>query len=270
MSWPGTAPPRYMAFCRHPGRPSRRLIDGRGHTSDATARHPRHLMRMSRVMQMLASATTRCTQLSKECSLKWGGRSSAGAGTSRGLCSSSQPGSPRDLGRRNKRAVDPDESALATRAWSKKPEGPGRANWWSQRSGRSPASPVLRENLRRARGSIRPRPRREVAPRIDGAAVPPFSVIPAGAGVPLAKALSSHCTSWVAFGYRYGEWTRRHWGVGLCRVHLSTVRSGPTSSSTATGASHSGQQPPMPTRRANVPHSQRCSPSALLPQASHS
>ncbi|MDA8269472.1 MAG: IS21 family transposase [Actinomycetota bacterium] len=96
------------------------------------------------------------------------------------------------------------------------------------------------------------------------------AIIPARSYKPRDKALSSHCTSWVAFGYRYGEWTRRHWGVGLCRVHLSTVRSGPTSSSTATGASHSGQQPPMPTRRANVPHSQRCSPSALLPQASHS
>ncbi len=108
------------------------------------------------------------------------------------------------------------------------------------------------------------------APFLRACAVLGMRLIHARPRTPTTKALSSHCTSWVAFGYRYGEWTRRHWGVGLCRVHLSTVRSGPTSSSTATGASHSGQQPPMPTRRANVPHSQRCSPSALLPQASHS
>ena len=108
------------------------------------------------------------------------------------------------------------------------------------------------------------------APFLRACAVLGVRLIHARPRAATTKALSSHCTSWVVFGYRYGEWARRRWGVGLCRVHLSTVRSGPTSSLTATGASHSGQQPPMPTRRANVPHSQRCSPSALLPQASHS
>ena len=66
-----------------------------------------------------------------------------------------------------------------------------------------------------------------------------FSIDAARVATPTDKALSSHCTSWVAFGYRYGEWTRRHWGVGLCSVHLSTARSKPTSSSTGTRASHS-------------------------------
>ena len=95
-------------------------------------------------------------------------------------------------------------------------------------------------------------------------------VLPTRVRRPRDKALSSHCTSWVVCGHRYCELARRRCDVAVRGAHLSTARSGPTSSSRAVGASHSGQQPPMPTRRANVPHSQRCSPSALVPELPHS
>ena len=61
-------------------------------------------------------------------------------------------------------------------------------------------------------------------------------------------------------------------GEGWLSVgQLVATTSSATSSATATGSSQHGHEPPIPTRRMKVVHSaQRCSPSDLAPQVSHS